>query len=201
MTPVFNPQTLTYDDFTIKLKYYIKFLSSSATGVASTMQFSITTSDADGLKSWNAEEKTFQSGTAYVNEIDQTSANVFINYSTTLSNEGLNIGTSTSRSITLRIYNTICSASDYETTFFDNVEIEQKKAEPQTADQNFTSKLVNAGTKTSIKTRKSAPGVFPGSYRTRENYGVWNGTNLWRGLTDIINQNIANDFREFSNTL
>ncbi len=197
VTPVFNPQTLTYDDFTIKLKYYIKFLSSTASGVASTMQFSITTSDADGLKSWNAEEKTFQSGLAYVNQIDITSANVFINYSTTLSNEGLNIGTSTARAIFLRIYNTVCSASDYETTFFDNVEIEQKKAEPQTADQNFTSKLVNAGTKTSIKTRKAPPYIVPASYRTRENYGVWNGTNLWRGLTDIINQNIANDFREF----
>ena len=197
-TPVFNPQTLTYDDFTIKLKYYIKFLSSTASNVASTLQFSITTSDADGLKSWNAEEKTFQSGTAYINQIDVTSANVFINYSTTLSNEGLNIGTSTVRSITLTIYNIVCSASDYETTFFDNVEIEQKKAEPQTADQNFTSKLVNAGTKTTIKQRKALPVIYPVFYRTRENYGVWNSANLWRGLTDIINQNIANDFREFS---
>lgn len=197
VTPVFNPQKVQYDDFTIKLKYYIKFLSSTGSGVASTLQFSITTTDADGLKSWNAEEKTFQSGTAYVNEIDISSANVFINYSTTLSNDGLNIGTSTSRSIRLRIYNTICSASDYETTFFDNVEIEQKKAEPQTADQNFTSKLINAGIKTTIKERKAFPVLFPAFYRTRENYGVWNGTNLWRGLTDIINQNIANDFREF----
>ena len=197
-TPVFNPQKVQYDDFTIKLKYYIKFLSSTGSGVASTLQFSITTSDADGLKSWNAEEKTFQSGTAYVNEIDISSANVFINYSTTLSNDGLNIGTSTTRSITLRIYNTVCSASDYDTTFFDNVEIEQKKAEPQTADQNFTSKLINAGIKTTIKERKAFPVLFPAFYRTRENYGVWNGTNLWRGLTDIINQNIANDFREFS---
>jgi len=197
-TPVFNPQKVQYDDFTIKLKYYIKFLSSTGSGVASTLQFSITTSDADGLKSWNTEEKTFQSGTAYVNEIDISSANVFINYSTTLSNDGLNIGTSTSRSITLRIYNTVCSASDYDTTFFDNVEIEQKKAEPQTADQNFTSKLINAGIKTTIKERKAFPVLFPAFYRTRENYGVWNGTNLWRGLTDIINQNIANDFREFS---
>ena len=197
-SPVFNPQKVQYDDFTIKLKYYIKFLSSTGSGVASTLQFSITTSDADGLKSWNAEEKTFQSGTAYVNEIDISSANVFINYSTTLSNEGLNIGTSTSRSITLRIYNTVCSASDYDTTFFDNVEIEQKKAEPQTANQNFTSKLINAGIKTTIKERKAFPVLFPAFYRTRENYGVWNGANIWRGLTDIINQNIANDFREFS---
>jgi len=195
-TPVFNPQTLTYDDFSIKLKYYIKFLSSISSGVASTLQFSITTSDADGLKSWNAEEKTFQSG-FYVNQIDIFNANVFINYSTTLSNEGLNIGTSTIRAITLNIYNTICSASNYETTFFDNVEIEQKKAEPETADQNFTSRLVNAGNKTSIKTRKARPFIFPINFRTREHFGSWNGVNLFKGTTDIVNQNIANDFREF----
>jgi hypothetical protein len=196
--PTFNPQKVKYDDFTIKLKYYIKFLSSAASGVTSTLQFSITTSDADGLKSWNAEEKTFQSGVAYVNQITLSNANVFINYSTTLSNEGLNIGSSTSRAINLIIYNTVCSSSDYETTFFDNVEIEQKKAEPQTADQNFTSKLINAGTKTSIKTRKAQPSISPGTFRTRENYGSYNTTNLFRGLTDIINQNIANDFRDFA---
>ena len=196
-TPVFNPQNLTYDDFTIKLKYYIKFLSSTASGVTSTMQFSISTSDADGLKSWNVEDKTFQSG-SFINQITVNNANVFINYSTTLSDEGLNIGSSTSRAITVRIYNTVCSASDYDTTFFDNVEIDQKKAEPQTADQNFTSKLTNAGTKTTIKERKALPVLFPVYYRTRENYGVWSGSNLWRGLTDIINQNIANDFREFT---
>lgn len=196
-TDTFNPQNVLYDDFTFKLKYYIKFLSSAASGVTSTFQFAITTSDADGLKSWNAEDKTFQSGVTYVNEITVTEANVFINYSTTLSNEGLNIGSSTSRAISLKIYNTVCSATDYETTYFDNVEIEQKKAEAQTADQNFTSKLANTGTKTSIKTRKSRPFIFPINFRTREHFGIWNGVNLFRGTTDIVNQNIANDFREF----
>ena len=196
-SPVFNPQKVQYDDFTFKSKYYIKFLSSSASSVTSTFQFVVQTNDADGLKYWNSEDKTFQSS-LFVNQIINTDANVFINYSTTLSNDGLNIGSSTTRSITIKIYNTICSASDYDTTFFDNVELEQKKSEAQTDDQNFTSKLLNAGTKTTIKSRKSLPVIFPSYYRTRENYGTYLSTNLWRGLTDIINQNIANDFREFS---
>ena len=94
-TDTFNPQKVQYDDFTFKIKYYVK--TTSTTQITSTFQFAITTSDADGLKSWNADEKTFQSGTTYVNEITVSSANVFVNYSITLSNDGLTIGSSTSR--------------------------------------------------------------------------------------------------------
>ena len=37
----------------------------------------------------------------------------------------------------------------------------------------------------------------PNNFRTRENFGTYYTTNLFRGRIDIINRNIANDFRSF----
>lgn len=196
VTPIFNPQLVNYGDFTFKIKYFIKVNTSGSTSVNSTFQYAIQTSDTTGLMSWNNSDKTFVSG-SYINQIDNTTANQFISFETTINDDGLTIGTATSRTLSFIIYNTVCSNSDYENTYFDNMEVIQKKAIPETAEQTFVSRITNAGTKTSIKTRKSQPFIFPTSFRTRENYGTYSTTNLWRGLTDIINQNIANDFREY----
>ena len=182
----------SFDDVTFKIKYYIKFLTSISIEVNSTFQYQITVSDS-GLKSWNATDKTFVSGN-YINEIDETAANQFISYSTTLSEDGL---VNPSNSINIRIYNTVCTATQYETTYFDNLEVSVKKVEAQTAEQKFVSKLTNSENNTTIKTRKALPIIYPGYSRTRERFGFFNTTNLYRGITDITNQNIANDFREF----
>jgi len=188
----------SYSDFEVKINYYVKLLSSSVIGITNSFQFQITTSDDDGLKYWDAVEKEFVSG-VHTNAIQSTNINKFVEYSTKLDEQGLNLDpTATSTLISVYICNTLISSSDYETTYFDNFQINISKEEANTTDQNFTSKLTNAGTKTSIKERKDVPVIYPAYYRTRDNYGVWNGVNLWRGLTDIINQNIANDFREFS---
>ena len=181
-----------FDDVTFKIKYYIKFLTSISTEVNSTFQYQITVSDS-GLKSWNATDKTFVSG-SYVNEIDETTANQFISYSVTLKQDGLINPLNT---LNINIYNTVCAATQYETTYFDNLEVLVKKVEKETAEQTFVSKLTNSGINTTIKTRKALPNIYPGFSRTRERYGFFDTTNLYRGITDITNQNIANDFREF----
>ena len=195
-TDVFNPQLLEYDDFTFKIKYYIKLLSTSTLGAASTFQYQITTSDGSGtLRSWNAEDKTFVAGN-YINEISSNSINQFLSYSTQLSSDGLTIVTSSS-TINVKIFNTVCSNTSYETTYFDNLEIEQKKVTASNADQNFISRLTNSQNNTTIRTRKSLPLLQPNNFRTRENFGTYYTTNLFRGRIDIINRNIANDFRSF----
>lgn len=193
-TDSFNPQVVSYEDFTFKIKYYIK--TTGTQPITSTFQFTLSTVDVGGIKYWNAEDKTFQSA-FYTNQITQSDVNVFVNYSTKLNNEGLTIGTSTSRNLILTIRNTQTTSSDYETTYFDNVEIQQEKNISETEDQNFTSKLINPGVKTFIKKRKGIPYTYPSFARTRENYFDFFGDNLGRGKTDLINQNIANDFREF----
>ena len=196
-TPAFNPQNLKFNDFTFKVKYYIKLLSSQSSSASSTFNYQLSTTNASGLQCWNASEKKFQSG-AYINEITNSNVNVFINHSTTLSNEGLSINPSdTSQTIVVDIYNTTCSDADYSTTYFDNLEIEQKKTVPDTDDQNFISRLTAQGLKTTQKSIKRKPDLSPLFYRSREHFGVYNGTNLWRGGTAIHNQNLVNDFRDF----
>lgn len=196
-TDVFNPQVFTYDDFTFKIKYYIKLLDSSSPAASSNFQFQITTSDTSGLVSWNANDKTFVSGN-FVNSINSSSVNTFLSFSTQLSNDGLNLSpTSTSATINVDIFNTVCSNTSYETTYFDNLEIEQKKVKSLNSDQNYISRLTNSQNNTTIKTRKSRPNIYPGYARTRENFGSILGSNLFRGQIDIVNRNVANDFRSF----
>ena len=143
------------------------------------------------------KKKKFQSG-AFINVINNDDVNVFISHSTTLSNEGLIINSvDGNQTIVVDIYNTNCNNSDYETTYFDNLEIQQKKTVPDLDDQKFSSRLTAQGLKTTQKSIKRKPDLLPMSFRTRENFGVYNGTNLWRGTTDLQNQNLVNDFRDF----
>lgn len=195
-TPTFNPNEIKYDDFTFKIKYYIKTSSTTTTAIDSIFAFKIQTTDADGLKSWNIETKSFQYGD-WTNRIGNTEGNTFIDFSNKINNNGLNIDFSATTATLVFTVNTVRSTNtNYVTTYFDNMEVIQEKTIPQTGDQNFISRITNAGTKTTIKNRQVQNITNFMGYRTRDNYETL-GSNLWRPLTDLINQNIANDFREF----
>lgn len=194
--PSFN-KNIKLNNFTFKVKYYIKLLTSNTATSNSTFNYQLSITNSAGLQCWNAEEKKFQSG-AFINVINNDDVNVFISHSTTLSNEGLIINSvDGNQTIVVDIYNTNCNNSDYETTYFDNLEIQQKKTVPDLDDQKFASRLTAQGLKTTQKSIKRKPDLLPMSFRTRENFGVYNGTNLWRGTTDLQNQNLVNDFRDF----
>ena len=195
-TPIFNPNEVKYDDFTFKIKYYIETSSTITTNINSIFAFKIQTTDDDGLKSWNIETKSFQYGD-WTNRIGNTEGKVFINFSNKVSNDGLNINPFATTATLVFIINAVSSTNtNYVTTYFDNMEVIQEKTIPQTGNQNFISRITNAGIKTTIKNRQVQNITNFIGYRTRNNYETI-GSNLWRPFTDLINQNIANDFREF----
>lgn len=195
-TPTFNPNEIQYDDFTFKIKYYIKTSSTTTTAINSIFAFKIQTTDDDGLKSWNIETKSFQYGD-WTNRIGNTEGNTFIDFSNKINNNGLNIDPLATTATLVFTVNAVRSTNtNYVTTYFDNMEVIQEKTIPQTGDQNFISRITNAGIKTTIKNRQVQNITNFMGYRTRDNYETLS-SNLWRPLTDLINQNIANDFREF----
>ena len=190
--PPFDPREINYGDFTFKSKYYIKLINTSPFPVTTTFQFRIWTTDDDGVKYFDVVENKFVN---YVNtnQIETTDLNSFISYSKSLSDEGLNIITTQSTTLNIEIYNTRCSSPDYESTYFDNVAIDLKKDELEESDINVISNLTNSVFTTSSKTRKSRLANASLYFRTRDSYEP----NLYKDLTYLINQNIANDFREF----
>lgn len=196
VTPIFNPNEVKYDDFTFKIKYYIETSSTTTTQIDSIFAFKIQTTDDDGLKSWNIETKSFQSGD-WTNRIGNTEGKVFINFSNKVSNEGLNIAYgATTATLTFTVNAGTSLDSNYVTTYFDNMEVVQEKTLPQTNEQNFISRTSNAGIKTTTKNRKVQNISNLIGYRTRDNFKTI-GSSLYRPFYDIVNQNIANDFRSF----
>ena len=191
---------ISFENISWSLKYYIKCLTSSGDAVNSTVRYAITLVDSDGTKEWIRETKSWSLVTTIIQrqEIENSEANVFLKFNEDFTDTGLvfNVGFQFV-SIKVTIYNTVCSNSDYQTTYFDNLEVIKKEENTKTENQKFVSSLTNAGIKTTTKKLKLLADLQPEFYRTRDNYGTFNSTNIWKGRINLINQNIANDYREY----
>lgn len=198
-TPPLDVQNISFEDFSWGIKFYIKCLTSSGDNVDSVVHYSVTIQDSDGLKEWVSVTESWNlvAFDPVRRRIENTNSNVFLEFNEEFSNVGLNFSGSPFRSLKITIYSTECTVSDYETTYFDNLEVLQKGESEKIEKQTFISRLTNAGTKTSIKKIKGIPELSPEFYRTRDDFGDYDATNIWKGKTNIINQNIANDLREF----
>ncbi len=87
--------------------------------------------------------------------------------------------------------------TDYETTYFDNVLL---RYEDNLSESEITSTSFIDNNKT-FTTTKKVDRLFQEQIqlfkRSRDSFGVFTGTNLFKTNYEIQNQNIANDFREF----
>jgi len=87
--------------------------------------------------------------------------------------------------------------TDYQTAYFDNVIL---RYEDNLSESEITSTSLIDNNKL-FTTTKKADRLFQEQIklfkRTRDNFGVFSGTNLFKTNYQIQNQNIANDFREF----
>ena len=196
-TEVFNPQEVKYADFSCKLKYYFSFLNSQNTNVSAIFQYSIFTVLGSTGYFWDAASGKFSSTYGGTNLITTTTPNKWVDLSITLSDTDLNIGTDTTATIKFVISNTKCSDADYDTTYFDNMQILQSKTSADQSDQTFIAKLTNAGVNTTIKTINRIPDQKSGYFRTRDA----NPTATFKpnsiDLMTVLNRNVANDYREF----
>jgi len=87
--------------------------------------------------------------------------------------------------------------TDYQTAYFDNVIL---RYENNLSESEITSTSLIDNNKL-FTTTKKADRLFQEQIklfkRTRDSFGVFSGTNLFKTNYEIQNQNIANDFREF----
>lgn len=196
-TEVFNPQEVKYADFTCKLKYYISLLNSQNTSVSSSFSYSINTVLGSTGYFWDASIRKFSSTFGGVNTITITSPNKWIDLNIALNDTDLNVGSDTTSTIKFTIYNTQCSDTDYNTTYYDNMQILQNKTSADQSDQTFISKLTNVGVNTNIKKVNRIPDQKSGYFRTREA----NPTILFKpnsiDLMTVLGRNIANDYRNY----
>lgn len=196
VTETFNPQEINYSDFSCSIKYFFSILNTQNTTASATFQYQLFTILNGAGRFWDNEQKQFTS-TTVINQATTTSPNRWIDLSINLSDSGIPSNSETSATLQLSIFNTICSDSDYDTTYFDNLEIVQKKASPEEANQKFIAKLTNAGTNTSSKTITRIPDQNYGYFRTRDSFPDSSFKQNMKTLISIDNQNIANDYREY----
>ena len=196
-TEVFNPQEVKYADFSCKLKYYFSFLNSQNTNVSAIFQYSIFTVLGSTGYFWDAASGKFSSTYGGTNLITTTTPNKWVDLSISLSDTDLNIGTDTTATIKFVISNTKCSDADYDTTYYDNMQILQSKTSADQSNQTFIAKLTNTGVNTTIKTINRIPDQKAGYFRTREANPSATFKPNSIDLMTVLNRNVANDYRDF----
>jgi len=196
-TEVFNPQEVKYSDFTCKLKYYFNFLNSQNSNVSAIFQYSIFTTLGSVGYFWDAATGKFSSTYGGTNLITTVTPNKWVDLNISLNDTDLNIGTDTTATIKFIISNTKCSDSDYNTTYFDNMQILQTKTSADQSNQTFISKLTNTGINTNIKKVTRIPDQKSGYFRTRDA----NPTIIFKpnsiDLMNVLGKNISNDYRDY----
>jgi len=196
-TEVFNPQEVKYSDFTCKLKYYFNFLNSQNSDVSAIFQYSIFTTLGSVGYFWDAATGKFSSTYGGTNLITTVTPNKWVDLNISLNDTDLNIGTDTTTTIRFIISNTKCSDSDYNTTYFDNMQILQTKTSADQSNQTFISKLTNTGINTNIKKVTRIPDQKSGYFRTRDA----NPTTTFKpnsiDLMNVLGKNISNDYRDY----
>lgn len=196
-TEVFNPQEVKYSDFTCKLKYYFNFLNSQNTDVSAIFQYSIFTTLGSVGYFWDAATGKFSSTYGGTNLITTVTPNKWVDLNIALNDTDLNIGTDTTTTIKFIISNTKCSDSDYNTTYFDNMQILQTKISADQSNQTFISKLTNTGVNTNIKKVSRIPDQKSGYFRTRDANPTITFKPNSIDLMNVLGKNISNDYRDY----
>jgi hypothetical protein len=196
-TDAFNPQEVKYSDFTCKLKYYVNFLNSQNQNISSNLSYTIFTLVGGTGYYWDSENGKFSATYFGTNIITTEFVNKWIDVSIALNDTDLNIGTSTSATIKFFISNTQCSSSEYDTTYYDNLQILQSKTSASESDQKFISKLTNVGINTNIKKVTRIPDQKSGYFRTRGAYPSTSFKPFSIDLMTVLGKNISNDYRNF----
>ena len=196
-TDVFNPQEVKYSSFTCKIKYYFSFLNSQNSNVSADFQYSIFTTLGGVGYFWDAASGKFSSTYGGSNSITTETPNKWVDLNIALNDTDLNIGTDTTATIKFIIANTVCSDSDYNTTYYDNMQILQSKTSADQSNQTFISKLDNNGINTNIVKLTRVPDQKSGYFRTRDA----NPTTTFKpnsiDLMKVLGKNISNDYREY----
>ncbi len=196
-TEVFNPQEVKYSDFTCKLKYYFNFLNSQNSDVSAIFQYSIFTTLGSVGYFWDAATGKFSSTYGGTNLITTVTPNKWVDLNISLNDTDLNIGTDTTTTIKFIISNTKCSDSDYNTTYFDNMQILQTKTSADQSNQTFISKLTNTGINTNIKKVTRIPDQKSGYFRTRDANPTITFKPNSIDLMNVLGKNISNDYRDY----
>ena len=196
-TDVFNPQEVKYSSFTCKLKYYFSFLNSQNSNVSADFQYSIFTTLGGVGYFWDAASGKFSSTYGGSNSITTETPNKWVDLNITLNDTDLNIGTDTTATIKFIIANTVCSDSDYNTTYFDNMQILQSKTSADQSNQTFISKLDNNGINTNIVKLTRVPDQKSGYFRTRDANPTITFKPNSIDLMKVLGKNISNDYREY----
>jgi hypothetical protein len=196
-TEVFNPQEVKYSDFTCKLKYYFSFLNSQNSDVSAIFQYSIFTTLGSVGYFWDAATGKFSSTYGGSNLITTVTPNKWVDLNIALNDTDLNIGTDTTATIKFIVANTKCSDSDYDTTYYDNMQILQTKTSADQSNQTFISKLTNTGINTNIKKLTRIPDQKSGYFRTRDAYPTLTFKPNSIDLMNVLGKNISNDYREY----
>lgn len=196
-TEVFNPQEVKYSDFTCKLKYYFNFLNSQNSDVSATFQYSITTTLGSVGYFWDAATGKFSSTYGGTNLITTTTPNKWVDLNIALNDTDLNIGSDTTAIIRFVVSNTKCSDTDYNTTYYDNMQVLQSKTSTDESNQTFISKLTNTGVNTNIKKVTRITDQKSGYFRTREHYPSATFKPNSIDLMKVLGKNISNDYREY----
>jgi hypothetical protein len=196
-TDVFNPQEVKYSSFTCKLKYYFSFLNSQNSNVSANFQYSIFTTLGSVGYFWDAASGKFSSTYGGSNSITTETPNKWVDLNIALNDTDLNIGTDTTATIKFIIANTVCSDSDYDTTYFDNMQILQTKTSADQSNQTFISKLDNNSANTNIVKLTRIPDQKSGYFRTRDANPTITFKPNSIDLMKVLGKNISNDYREY----
>jgi hypothetical protein len=140
----------------------------------------------------------------YANEITSDGYNRFKTLDVKLNNKNLPETGPSTGVLQFRIHNTFTSATNYETTYFDNVQIIPPNSQQDSDDYNLETFVDDGSILTTKKTFNDRfVTEFPTYYRTRDNYGTnpsiigINQDTIYKNPHIIKNQNVLNDYRSY----
>jgi len=207
------PNTLVWNTVLSDVKYEFSFyVDSTVSNLGMNIRFQIYSQGFAGSPNvyFNSETGNWQS-LSVINEIENFDNNQFVNVSQTLKNpfdDGF--GTESQRRyLQIKIFNTTAgqTGTGYVKTYFDNVSFSQDSSvfgslfntnQPKSTNiiaTRTTNSLYSSNKKTDSILAPGI-GVFQNWYRSRDAY-IFQGQNKYQTISNITNQSIMNDFREF----
>jgi hypothetical protein len=205
-TSIFNA---AFEEIKYNLSFYVETTISNVGMYIRFEIFSEGISTAPDLY-FNSESNEWQTQSV-INEIENLTNNQFIKVSKSLKNpfeDGFGVATDR-RKLQIKIFNTqpIQSQTGYEKTYFDNVSFSQESSvfgSLNSTNKPDTTNIIAERTDTNLYSSNKkietilAPGIgsLQNWYRSRDRY-VDQGDTDYKTISNLTNQSIMNDFREF----
>ena len=210
-TNCFQLNDVTFTDFNdienydFICNYYLKKSGIDYFGTSATIQFRIrfeVASNPSDFYEWDFANENWSYQSVIFNTINETDYNQFKNFEIEFNKDNITWFPSVGNcNLKIFILNTATLNPTYETTYFDNIELLNNSAIKPI--QSSLETIINDGSfYTTKKEFKRLNTDFISRqdnayFRTRDNFGTLVGSNLYKNLTTIQNQNFINDFREF----